>query len=126
MNFGHLKEALSSVKAATSHAQLTCDWDCLTHATSYLHHLQPDKQQHKLVEEVIQPAILNQDHSLAYHVIQSFLSRRSTKGCKPKLIFEALTATDAAFSNQSFTLYHQSIKTRFDHKASLWRLYGKR
>ncbi|CAK8673850.1 unnamed protein product [Clavelina lepadiformis] len=123
MHFGHKKAALAATKESIKLSQVSNDSLCLQHALSLLTHLEPKAKFYKIGDEVVKPAKKLNLTDLAFLALQTHTNHLSTSGERPCLVFRKLAGADALQCTRPFSYFSS---TGFAHKASLWKMYGKR
>ncbi|XP_050302201.1 anaphase-promoting complex subunit 5 [Anthonomus grandis grandis] len=121
-HFGHINEALASLKEAIKIAHQANDNLCLQHALSWLYRLSNVNKDNLIVQCIIKTFELNISYTTSL-ALQNFAHYGSSKTCvKPSVIFETLTKSDMLNCQHN---YKDLIFNNNAMKASLWRLYGK-
>nr|XP_026691703.1 anaphase-promoting complex subunit 5-like [Ciona intestinalis] len=123
LRFGHTEAALAATKESINLAHLSNDPMCLQHSMALLHHLQPKSSRQQMAEEVIKPAKKHGLAELAFNATQAYTKSEGLHNGKPDKLFRNLTASDVLQCSKPLTYFSMTSVT---HKASLWRMYGKR
>ncbi|KAF7285981.1 hypothetical protein GWI33_008285 [Rhynchophorus ferrugineus] len=121
-HFGHMKEALASLKESIKIAHEANDNLCLQHALSWLYRLSNVNKDNLIVQCIIKTYELNISYTTSL-ALQNFAHYGSAKtSVKPSVIFETLTKSDMLNCQHN---YKDLIFNNSTMKAALWRLYGK-
>ncbi|XP_030765608.1 anaphase-promoting complex subunit 5 [Sitophilus oryzae] len=121
-HFGHMKEALASLKESIKIAHEANDSLCLQHALSWLYRLSNVNKDNLIVQCIIKTLELNISYTTSL-ALQNFAHYGSAKtSVKPRVIFETFTKSDMLNCQHNYKDLMFNINTM---KAALWRLYGK-
>ncbi|KAJ8919973.1 hypothetical protein NQ315_006503 [Exocentrus adspersus] len=120
-HFGHIEEALASLKESIKISQEANDNVCLQHALSWLCRLTTINEDKLIIHCILKSSELNLTYTTSLG-LQTFGQYCCLHSGRTYAIFETLAKSDMINCQHN---YNDLVSNNYSMKSSLWQLYGK-